>query len=246
MCRKHSSEFDLTNIARLKKEIKINTSIIKTVYFECGKNVEQAKEELLKKSSAINIKKNKDEAILRKLRDEFGVTNYCEPAYEISCFWLSYWFEINGKNEEMTRRVLVEDEARRREIKDLYASRQNYANNGDQKLEKQCSAKINAIVRRRNLALDKIDSVKSQLKFDLHWFTLEGAMKFVEDICDAMLASKTRLKYSDEEVALITGHGRHSASSESVIQKKIIEEYKEFVRKDENNAGIVYLFFEKK
>lgn len=71
------------------------------------------------------------------------------------------------------------------------------------RLTKSCENYINFQVRKRNEHIDRMDFLEPQmLIFDLHWFTLGGALDFVREIEKALKNCKNKLIEHDEGESL--------------------------------------------
>uniref|UniRef100_A0A1I7UWT3 SGNH domain-containing protein n=2 Tax=Caenorhabditis tropicalis TaxID=1561998 RepID=A0A1I7UWT3_9PELO len=105
-------------------------------------------------------------------------------------------------------------------------------------------SQIDELVEERNSHLSRIDEFSEAKVFDLHWFSLNGALKFVRKIQKAMENSSKRFSQR-QEVTLITGWNNRIPWNTS-IKTTLLDIYGDAIRVAENNPGRLIWSFEKK
>ncbi|CAB07185.1 Smr domain-containing protein [Caenorhabditis elegans] len=167
--------------------------------------------------------------------------------YGITNDWVDLTAMLNAEDLRATRKRLIEDRCDRYLIETFHNMRNRFKSEKNWRLTKSCENYINFQVRKRNEHIDRMDFLEPQmLIFDLHWFTLGGALDFVREIEKALKNCKNKLIEHDEVVTLIIGKGNHSRHQVPVIYNKLIEIYSDRISVDVKNTGRVFLHFKKK
>ncbi|EGT34410.1 hypothetical protein CAEBREN_18441 [Caenorhabditis brenneri] len=257
---------DEQNIEKLKQLYGkvFNHPDLKTVYLDSGKNLKKTvaalKEKL--KLEPININLGSLKKVVSEDMTDFGkfLDDFCEgelkkpwtkksksveelkmrfiedKEYGVSEFWIDHLYSLFNQNVVKTAEAVAKDRIFRSVIKGLYAIRKNLKH--AEKKFTQCYYRcINFMVRLRNIPPNIITFLKpTELKFELHWFTIDGAESFVKEVLDQMLL---RPNGGQEEIQFITGCGLHSSGGRSSIKEQLLELHGRNMRVCQRNNGIL-------
>ncbi|CAL2046288.1 unnamed protein product [Caenorhabditis brenneri] len=150
--------------------------------------------------------------------------------YSVRDYWIKHLYHLHDRNLVKTAEALAVDKVLRNTIKQLYSI---VFGENEKNLLKINFQLIDHFVRQRNFPVERIGELKpSQLKFELHWFSIDGAKKFVKDVLE---------KTSGPELHLVTGIGLNSRNKESLIKKMLLDVYQKRIRVCEKNEGILIL-----
>ncbi|EGT34415.1 hypothetical protein CAEBREN_15820 [Caenorhabditis brenneri] len=140
--------------------------------------------------------------------------------YSVRDYWIKHLYHLHDRNLVKTAEALAMDKS-------------IVFGENEKNLLKNNSQLIDHFVRQRNFPVERIGELKpSLLKFELHWFTVDGAKKFVKEVLE---------KTSGPELHLVTGIGLNSRNKESLIKKMLLDVYQKRIRVCEKNEGILIL-----
>ncbi|PIC29366.1 hypothetical protein B9Z55_020967 [Caenorhabditis nigoni] len=186
---------------------------------------------------------NEDKTPLENLQSQF----YDGDDYGISFHRIEHIFELTFEDFEVAKAMLKWDIFYRVLIQHLHNTRNQHKALKNEVEVQSYGKRIDAVVRQRNISLDILDIIPlGDLKFDLHWFTANGAIDFVKKLVWEVTASDTILKTAALEIPLLTGHGSHTDRKVSEIQRLLLLNFEGHIRKHDSNPGILILCFEKK
>ncbi|CAO4381236.1 unnamed protein product [Caenorhabditis nigoni] len=141
--------------------------------------------------------------------------------------WIIFIYKKNGFNEVKAREELRRDEGVRKEVEKLHVDRDTC---DDSKIKSAIENKINFLIRGRNHPLGTLHQVPyDQLIFDLHWFTLQQAERYL-DCLIRELESHPRRVSGDIPVQLIVGRGD---SSDWTIRSNLLKKFSHNVSESE-------------
>ncbi|CAR98801.1 Protein CBG27264 [Caenorhabditis briggsae] len=163
--------------------------------------------------------------------------------YGVGYHWVRHLYYVFERDMKTTVARLRWDIVHRLLIQHHYEFQTNLRGHDFQERQE----KINDLARRRNFSLDQLEKVpKTQLKFDLHFFRVDGALEYVDDVIESIESSKTILANASLDITLFTGHGDHSPNNDPAIRRKLLEEYHGRIREDPKIRGALILHFDKK
>ncbi|KAF1753962.1 hypothetical protein GCK72_020519 [Caenorhabditis remanei] len=113
-------------------------------------------------------------------------------------------------------------------ILQLHNQRSQGIKENNTQVKKMLETVINNLVRERNHSL----GFSRKLIFDLHGFTVKGALEYVSDIKSAIENSKAKHK----PITLITGHGER-VDGAPTIKAEILRKFGENVQEELLNPG---------
>ncbi|CAO4381206.1 unnamed protein product [Caenorhabditis nigoni] len=158
---------------------------------------------------------SKDKTPLENLQSQF----YDGDDYGISLHQIEHIFKLSTEDFEVAKAILKWDILYRVLIQSLHNTRNQHKALKNEVEVQRYGKRIDAVVRQRNISLEILDIIPlTDLKFDLHWFTANGAIDFVKNLVWEVTASDTILKSAALEIPLLTGHCSHTDQQSHLLQ----------------------------